>query len=70
MTAMPMGIIMAAVAVLEIHSEMKAVAPRMPASSRRGSLPTRSMIPRAIRRWRFHCCMAAAIPMPPAKRKM
>ena len=42
----------------------------MPASRRRGSLPMRSMMPSAMRRWRSHCCMAAAMPIPPANRKM
>ncbi len=70
MRATPIGIIMVAVAVLVIHSEMKAVAARTPARRRRGSVPIFSMMPSAIRRWRFHCCIAAAIAMPPAKRKM
>jgi hypothetical protein len=70
MSATPIGIIIVAVAVLVIQSEMKAVAARTPASSRRGSVPIPCMMPSARRRWRFHCCIAAAIAMPPAKRKM
>jgi hypothetical protein len=58
------------VAVFEIQSEMNAVATSVPARRCRGSLPMRFMMFSAIRRWRSHCCMAAAIPIPPANRKM
>ena len=69
-TAMPMGTSMAAVAVLEIHIEMNAEAARMPKRRRWGSVPTRDMIVTAMRRCRFHCCIAAATHIPPRKRTM
>jgi hypothetical protein len=56
--------------VFEIHSDTVAVASRRPNSRRRASVPTTRITWSAIRRWRPHCCIAAAIPMPPRNRKM
>ena len=69
-TESPIGSIIVAVAVFEIHSEMKAVAARKPNSRRRGSVPIARMITSAMRRCRFHCCIAAAMHMPPRNKKM
>ena len=43
------------------------VASSTPSKRRRGRVPVKPMMDRAMRRWRFHCCIAAAIAMPPAK---
>ncbi len=67
---MPIGSIIAAVAVFEIQSETKAVAASTPASRPRAWAPIAERMASARRRWRSHACIAAAIPMPPAKRKM
>ena len=50
MTARPIGSIIAAVAVLEIQSDTKAVAARKPNRSRGGRVPTVAITPRATRR--------------------
>jgi hypothetical protein len=68
--AMPMGTIMIAVAVLEIHIERKAAATMNPRMSRRGPPPMRRMMTRAMRRWSPHRSMARAIMKPPMNRKM
>jgi hypothetical protein len=59
-----------AVAVLEIQREMNAVAIITPSTSRRGLVPTREMMARAIRRCRFQRSIAPAIRKPPRKRKI
>jgi hypothetical protein len=69
-TASPIGNIIAAVAVFEIQSETDAVASSSPNSRRLGSVPTTRITASAMRRCRFHCCMAAAMPIPPRNRKM
>jgi hypothetical protein len=70
MTAIPIGNIIAAVAVFEIHMDTKAVATTKPKRRRLGSPPIARMMVSAILRWRFHSSMAAAMQMPPRKRKM
>ena len=65
-----MGTIITAVAVLEIQSEMEAVATSMPSSRRFGSVPMARMMCSATRRWSLHCSMAAPMAMPPRNRKM
>jgi hypothetical protein len=67
---MPIGIIMTAVAVLEIHIETAAVETSMPRSRRLGSVPMARMMWTAMRRCRPHCSMPAPMVMPPRKRKM
>ncbi|OQA59728.1 MAG: hypothetical protein BWY45_00585 [Euryarchaeota archaeon ADurb.Bin294] len=68
--ATAIGIIIIAVAVFEIQSEMKAVAIIKPRMICFGLVPVRRIIVRAILRCRFHFCMAAAMINPPRKRKM
>ena len=71
MSAMPIGTIIVAVAVFEIHSETNAVAARKPSEQPRAArVPIARMMASAMRRCRSHCCMAAAMHMPPMKRKM
>ncbi len=69
-SAIPIGTIITAVAVFEIHRLTAAVATSIPSSSRFGSVPTRRMISSAILRCRFHCSIAPPIAIPPMKRKM
>lgn len=64
-TAMPMGNIITVVAVFEIHRLMNAVASMNQSTMRRGLAPMTKMMPSAMRRCRPHCCMVAAISMPP-----
>ncbi len=70
MIATAIGIIIMAVAVFEIHIEMKPVASMNPSTRRRGLVPTTRMIWSAIRRCRFHRCIDIAMINPPRKRKM
>ena len=65
-----MGTIITAVAVLEIHMERKAAASMKPSTIRAGPPPTAWMMPRAMRRWRFHLSIVRAIMKPPMKRTM
>ncbi len=67
-TAMATGVIMTQVAVLLIHMDSNAVASMKPSTRRFGLLPTRMMTLSAIRRCRFHFCIATAIRKPPIKR--
>ena len=66
---MAIGIIMTAVAVLEIHIEATAVETSMPRRWRFGSVPIARMMRTAMRRCRPHRSMPAPIVMPPRKRK-
>ena len=65
-----MGNIIAAVAVFEIHMEMKAVATMNPSTSRRGLVPTADTMARAIRRCSPQRSMVTAMKNPPMKRKI
>jgi hypothetical protein len=60
---------MTAAAVLEIHMVMKAVPSINPRTMRLGLVPIFDTIFKAMRRWRPHCCMEAAIHIPPRNRK-
>ncbi len=68
--ASPMGIIMIAVAVLEIHIDKKAPANMKPRMMRSAPPPTVRMIQSAIRRWRFHFSIVRAIMNPPRNKTM
>lgn len=67
-TLRPMGSIMSVVAVFDTHIDRNAVAIIMPSTMRRGCVPTRRRVRRAMRRWRFHFCIAMAMRNPPTKR--
>ena len=63
--ASPIGTMVTAVAVLEIHIDRKAAAIMKPSTMRAGPPPTRRMMLSAIRRCRFHRCIVSAIMKPP-----
>ena len=65
-----MGIIMIAVAVLEIHIDRNAAAIMKPRTMRPAPPPTVRMIHSAIRRCRFHFSIVRAIMKPPRNRTM
>ena len=68
MIARPIGTVITAVAVFEIHIDRNADAAMNPSTIRAGPPPMRWMMPSAIRRCRFHLCMVSAIMNPPIKR--
>ena len=68
MTARPMGIIIAVVAVFETHMETKPEAHMKPSTMRDGDVPMRCTMESAMRRWRPHLCMVCASMKPPRKR--
>ena len=68
--ARPMGTIITAVAVLEIHIDRNPAATMKPSTMRAGPPPTWWMMARAMRRCRFHFCMVTAIMKPPMKSTM
>lgn len=61
---------MTAVAVLETHILRNAVASMKPAITRVALVPIARTVNSAIRRCRFHRCIASAIRNPPMNRKM
>ena len=63
------GSIIRVVAVLETHIDRNAVEIIIPRMIRRGEVPTRRSVSSAIRRCRFHFCIAMAMRKPPRKRK-
>ena len=67
---MPIGNIITVVAVFEIHRLTNAVASMKPSTMRRGLTPMAEMMVSAMRRCRPHCCIDAAIIMPPRNRKL
>jgi len=67
-TASAIGIIIAAVAVLDIHIEMNAVEHMKPRSSRGGRAPNSMSTRRAMRFCRWTASSAAATTRPPKKR--
>ena len=67
---MPMGNIITVVAVFEIHRLTNAVASMKPSTMRRGLTPIAEMIVSAMRLCRPHCCIDAAIIIPPRNRKL
>ena len=67
---MAIGNIIMVAAVFEIQRLINPVASINPRTMRAGLLPTRAMIASAIRRCKPHCCMEAAIIMPPRNRKL
>ena len=69
-TDTPIGIIITAVAVLETHMDRNPVAIMNPATTPPGLVPMALTVTRAIRRCRFHRCMARARMKPPMNRKM
>src|SRR5690554_8125212 len=69
-TDKPIGSIMIAVAVLLTHILRKAVASMIPAICRFGFSPIARKVSSAIRRCRFHFCMARPRVNPPRERKM
>ncbi len=66
--ASPMGTIITAVAVSEIHIERNAAAIMKPRTLRAGPPPTAWMMLSAMRRCRFHFCIVSAIMKPPMYR--
>ena len=68
--ANPIGTIITAVAVLEIHIERNAAATMKPSTIRAGPPPTQPMMASAMRRCRFHFCIVNAIMKPPMKSTM
>jgi hypothetical protein len=69
-TDIPIGSIITAVAVFETHIEMNPVAIMKPAIIGPGLSPMMLSVTSAMRRCRFHRCMASAMRKPPRKRKM
>jgi hypothetical protein len=69
-TEAPIGSIITAVAVLETHMLMRAVASMNPAINRRGLVPTIAIVTSAMRAWSPLRCMASPSIRPPANRKM
>ena len=69
-SAIAIGNIIIVVAVFEIHMLMKPVPSMKPSTMRRGLDPMTAMMPSAMRRCRPHCCIDAAIIMPPRNRKL
>lgn len=69
-TDKPMGSIMVAVAVFEIHIDRKAEASMKPSTILSGPPPTVAIIVNAIRRCRFHFCITRAMMNPPIKSTM
>ena len=65
-----MGISIIAVAALLVHMLTNAAETRKPSNSERGRVPTRSMMARATRRWRFHRSIASESMKPPMNKKM
>ena len=65
--ARPIGTIMTAVAVFEIHIDRNAAATMKPRTIRAGPPPTAWMMLSAIRRCRFHFSIVRAIMKPPRK---
>ena len=63
------GSIIRVVAVLETHIDRNAVEIIIPRMICRGWVPTRRRVSSAIRRCRFHFCIAMAMRKPPRKRK-
>ena len=59
------GIIIAVVAVFDTHIETNPAAHMKPRTIRVGEVPIRFTIASAMRRWRFHRCMACASMKPP-----
>ena len=68
MIASPMGAIITAVAVFEIHMDRNAAATMKPRTMRAGPPPTQAMMLRAMRRCRSHFSMVSAIMNPPRNR--
>jgi hypothetical protein len=68
--AIAIGTIIIAVAVLEIHIEINAVAVINPRIRRRGEVPAMRIICRAIRWCRFHRSIERAMIKPPRNRKI
>ena len=64
-TAMPIGSIIMAQAVFDIHIDRNAVATMNPSTSRVGFTPTRRIVCSAILRCRFHFWIASATTKPP-----
>lgn len=69
-TETPIGSIITAVAVLDTHMLRKPVAIMNPAMTRVERVPIARTVSSAIRRCRFHLCMAIAMRNPPMNRKM
>ena len=65
-----MGSIITAVAVLETHMDRNPVAIMNPATIAEGLVPMTSRVSSAMRRCRFHRCMARARRNPPMNRKI
>ena len=63
--ASPIGTIITAVAVLDIHIDRNAAAAMKPSTIRAGPPPTIWMMASAMRRCRFHFSMVRAIMKPP-----
>jgi hypothetical protein len=68
--ARPIGTIIIAVAVLDIHIDKNDEAIINPKTILLGPPPINLMIKRAIRLWRFHFSIVRAIMNPPRKRKI
>ena len=69
-TETPIGTIITAVAVFETHMLRNAVASMNPPMTRVALVPIARTVSSAMRRCRFHRCMASAIRKPPMNRKM
>ena len=69
-TDTPIGSIITAVAVLDTHMDRKPVATMNPATIWEGLVPMTFTVSSAMRRCRFHRCMARASRNPPMNRKM
>ena len=67
---MATGVIITAVAVLDIHMEIKAVATIKPSTIREGLVPSQATSPNAMRRCRFHFSIVFPIKKPAMNRKM
>ena len=70
MIAIAIGTIIMVVAVFDIHMDKNQVATMNPRRIRLGLMPISRMMRRAMRRCRFHFCIASAMMNPPTKRKM
>jgi hypothetical protein len=69
-TATATGVIITAVAVLDIHIEINAEAAIKPKTVREGSVPIHNTIRKAMRRWRCQRSMDLPMKKPAMKRKM
>ena len=70
MTAMAIGTIIAAVAVLDTQAEISAVETMRPSTMRLGFVPKSEIVRSAMRRSRCQRCTPAAMRKPPRKRKI